>query len=114
MSETGTMERGGTSAAEDPLRFAMTGARAAAMGSRYATISAVFVGVLLISNVVAVKPIAFGEIAIGGLSLPLVFDGECSSSRSRTSSGMCSPRSTACAPRAVRSLPRSHSLWSPR
>ncbi|CAG7598849.1 queuosine precursor transporter [Leucobacter soli] len=75
MSETGTMERGGTSAAEDPLRFAMTGARAAAMGSRYATISAVFVGVLLISNVVAVKPIAFGEIAIGGLSLPLVFDG---------------------------------------
>ena len=51
------------------------GARSASRGSRYATISAAFVGILLISNVVAVKPIAFGEIAIGGLSLPLVFDG---------------------------------------
>ncbi|WP_017791706.1 queuosine precursor transporter [Leucobacter salsicius] len=51
------------------------GARSASRGARYATISAAFVGILLISNVVAVKPIAFGEIAFGGLSLPLVFDG---------------------------------------
>lgn len=51
------------------------GARAAAGGSRYAVISAVFVGILLISNVVAVKPIAFGVVTLGGLSLPLVFDG---------------------------------------
>lgn len=51
------------------------GARSASRGARYATISAAFVGILLISNVVAVKPIAFGEIALGGLSLPLVFDG---------------------------------------
>lgn len=51
------------------------GARAAAHGGRYAIISAVFVGILLISNVVAVKPIAFGAIPIGDVSLPLVFDG---------------------------------------
>lgn len=61
------------------------GARAAATGAWYAGISAVFVGILLISNVVAVKPIAFGAIPLGGLSLslggadvdalPLVFDG---------------------------------------
>ena len=51
------------------------GARAAAAGARYATISAVFVGILLISNVVAVKPIAFGEIGFGDVRLPLVFDG---------------------------------------
>ncbi len=51
------------------------GARAAAAGTRYAAISAVFVGILLISNVVAVKPIAFGAIPLGDFSLPLVFDG---------------------------------------
>lgn len=51
------------------------GARSASRGARYATISAAFVGILLISNVVAVKPIAFGEIALGSLALPLVFDG---------------------------------------
>ncbi|NLA64447.1 MAG: queuosine precursor transporter [Leucobacter sp.] len=51
------------------------GAKAARSGARYTTISAVFVGVLLISNVVAVKPIAFGAIAFGGFELPLVFDG---------------------------------------
>lgn len=51
------------------------GARAAAVGARYTTISAIFVGILLISNVVAVKPIAFGAITLGGLALPLVFDG---------------------------------------
>lgn len=51
------------------------GARAAALGHRYAAISAVFVGILLISNVVAVKPIAFGAITVGDFSLPLVFDG---------------------------------------
>ncbi|GAA1325516.1 queuosine precursor transporter [Leucobacter albus] len=51
------------------------GERAAAAGSRYALISAAFVGILLISNVVAVKPIAFGAVAIGDVSLPLVFDG---------------------------------------
>jgi len=61
--------------AHDPLRYATLGARAAAAGSRYASISALFVGILLISNVVAVKPIAFGAIAIGEFSLPLVFDG---------------------------------------
>ena len=51
------------------------GERSASAGSRYALISAAFVGILLISNVVAVKPIAFGAITIGGTSLPLVFDG---------------------------------------
>lgn len=51
------------------------GERAAIAGSRYALISASFVGILLISNVVAVKPIAFGAIPFGDLSLPLVFDG---------------------------------------
>ncbi len=51
------------------------GARAASLGSRYAAIAAMFVGILLISNVVAVKPIAFGSISMGGVSLPLVFDG---------------------------------------
>ncbi len=59
----------------DPSRYLTPGARAASSGARYATISAVFVGILLISNVVAVKPIAFGAITFGGLSLPLVFDG---------------------------------------
>lgn len=51
------------------------GARAASTGSRYALLAALFVGVLLISNVVAVKPIAFGAISLGNFSLPLVFDG---------------------------------------
>ncbi len=56
-------------------RYVTPGSRAAATGARYATISAVFVGVLLISNVVAVKPIAFGAITLGEISLPMVFDG---------------------------------------
>lgn len=59
----------------DPSAYLTPGARSATLGSRYATISAVFVGILLISNVVAVKPIAFGAIAFGDFSLPLVFDG---------------------------------------
>lgn len=59
----------------DRQQYLTPGARAAALGSRYAAISAIFVGILLISNVVAVKPIAFGAISIGGFSLPLVFDG---------------------------------------
>ncbi|PRI11825.1 queuosine precursor transporter [Leucobacter massiliensis] len=61
--------------ADDERRYLTPGARAAAAGSRYAVISAIFVGVLLISNVVAVKPIAFGAIQLGGFALPLVFDG---------------------------------------
>lgn len=48
---------------------------AATHGARYATLSAMFVGILLISNVVAVKPIAFGAITLGTWQLPLVFDG---------------------------------------
>lgn len=48
---------------------------AASLGARYATLSAMFVGVLLISNVVAVKPIAFGTVSLGSWHLPLVFDG---------------------------------------
>lgn len=56
-------------------RYLTPGARAASAGARYTTISAVFVGILLISNVVAVKPIAFGAITLGDFSLPLVFDG---------------------------------------
>lgn len=63
------------SANDDERQYMTPGARAAAAGSRYALISAAFVGILLISNVVAVKPIAFGEIAFGDLALPLVFDG---------------------------------------
>lgn len=51
------------------------GARSASLGHRYATLTAVFVGILLISNVVAVKPIAFGAIAVGEFAFPLVFDG---------------------------------------
>ena len=58
-----------------PQSYLTPGARAAASGARYTTISAVFVGILLISNVVAVKPIAFGAVSIGEYSLPLVFDG---------------------------------------
>lgn len=60
---------------EDSAKYLTPGARAATAGARYATISAVFAGILLISNVVAVKPIAFGAIPLGGFSLPLVFDG---------------------------------------
>ncbi|MGJ0203108.1 queuosine precursor transporter [Leucobacter sp. gxy201] len=56
-------------------QYLTPGAQAAGRGSRYAMVSAVFVGILLISNVVAVKPIAFGAVAIGGFELPLVFDG---------------------------------------
>lgn len=59
----------------DNSKYLTPGARAAARGSRYATVSAVFVGILLISNVVAVKPIAFGAISVGSFELPLVFDG---------------------------------------
>lgn len=60
---------------EDSTKYLTPGAKAAASGARYATISAIFVGILLISNVVAVKPIAFGAIPFGDFSLPLVFDG---------------------------------------
>lgn len=65
----------GSAQAGAEVDYQTPGARSAAAGARYATISAVFVGVLLISNVVAVKPIAFGAITLGGFSLPLVFDG---------------------------------------
>lgn len=60
---------------ENLPQYVTPGARAASVGARYTTISAMFVGILLISNVVAVKPIAFGAITLGGFSLPLVFDG---------------------------------------
>ncbi|MGR4008956.1 queuosine precursor transporter [Leucobacter sp. 1207-22] len=56
-------------------KYVTPGARAAAAGARYATISAAFVGILLISNVVAVKPITFGSITLGAFSLPMIFDG---------------------------------------
>lgn len=59
----------------DAGRYLTPGARAASAGARYAAISALFVGILLISNVVAVKPIAFGAIPLGEFSLPLIFDG---------------------------------------
>lgn len=61
--------------APDESRYLTPGARAALSGSRYALISAAFVGILLISNVVAVKPIAFGSLSFGDVNLPLVFDG---------------------------------------
>lgn len=60
---------------EGPAPQMTPGARAAEAGARYTAISAAFVGVLLISNVVAVKPIAFGAINVGGFELPLIFDG---------------------------------------
>lgn len=60
---------------EHQRALTVPGERAAMAGSRYALISAAFVGILLISNVVAVKPIAFGAIPFGDVSLPLVFDG---------------------------------------
>lgn len=49
--------------------------RAATLGARYAVITAIFAGVLLISNIVAVKLIDFGTLAFGDLQLPLIFDG---------------------------------------
>lgn len=51
------------------------GARAARLGTRYAMILATFVGLLLISNIVAVKLIAFGPFIVdGGVFLfPLVY-----------------------------------------
>ncbi|QIM16360.1 queuosine precursor transporter [Leucobacter insecticola] len=54
---------------------AAAGARSAAAGSRYAVVVAVFVGLLLISNIVAVKLIAFGPFIVdGGVFLfPLVY-----------------------------------------
>ncbi|MFA5607374.1 MAG: queuosine precursor transporter [Leucobacter sp.] len=75
MAETKDRAVAGAQEAEDSSRYMTPGARSAVAGARYAMISAVFVGVLLISNVVAVKPIAFGEVAIGSFVLPLVFDG---------------------------------------
>lgn len=55
--------------------MAAAGARSAAAGSRYAIVVAVFVGLLLISNIVAVKLIAFGPFIVdGGVFLfPLVY-----------------------------------------
>lgn len=50
-------------------------ARAADLGARYAIITAAFVALLLISNVVAVKLINFGTVTIGGWELPMIFDG---------------------------------------
>lgn len=73
MSETQQMNA--VQGTEDPSKYLTPGARAASVGGRYALISAIFVGILLISNVVAVKPIAFGSIPFGEFSLPLVFDG---------------------------------------
>ena len=75
MTETGGIDVAAQEASQDRLRYSTPGSRAASFGARYATISAIFVGVLLISNVVAVKPIAFGSIPLGDFSLPLVFDG---------------------------------------
>ena len=51
------------------------GARAATLGTRYAIVLATFVGLLLISNIVAVKLIAFGPFIVdGGVFLfPLVY-----------------------------------------
>lgn len=69
-------EAKGTSVNRENVEAMYTpGAKAASAGSRYALLAALFVGVLLISNVVAVKPIAFGAITLGDFSLPLVFDG---------------------------------------
>lgn len=75
MSDTEQMVKQAAAESSGPSKYLTPGARAAASGARYATISAVFVGILLISNVVAVKPIAFGAIGFGEFSLPLVFDG---------------------------------------
>ncbi|MBK0420216.1 queuosine precursor transporter [Leucobacter sp. CSA1] len=75
MTETEEQRVETRAGAEGPSKYLTPGARAASRGARYATISAVFVGILLISNVVAVKPIAFGAVQLGDFSLPLVFDG---------------------------------------
>lgn len=56
-------------------RYQTPAARAAQAGSRYAIISATFIGLLLISNIVAVKLINFGTVTIGSLELPMIFDG---------------------------------------
>ena len=59
-----------------PRQYLTPGARAAATGHRYAFTVAVFVGLLLISNIVAVKLIAFGPVTIGGLDIgPFIVDG---------------------------------------
>lgn len=75
MSEVGQRVDEAAAESSDSSKYLTSGARAAVSGARYATISAVFVGILLISNIVAVKPIAFGAIKFGDLSLPLIFDG---------------------------------------
>ncbi|MFV0432484.1 MAG: queuosine precursor transporter [Leucobacter sp.] len=75
MTRTGEQRVDTAAAPANPSKYVTPGARAAAAGGRYAAISALFVGVLLISNVVAVKPIAFGSIGFGDFALPLVFDG---------------------------------------
>ena len=71
MSETGTI----VTNTQEPKNYATPGARSAATGSRYAIIVATFVGLLLISNIVAVKLIAFGPFIVdGGVFLfPLVY-----------------------------------------
>ncbi|MBN9613357.1 MAG: queuosine precursor transporter, partial [Actinobacteria bacterium] len=75
MTETGPLVAQNRASDEDPSKYLTPGARAASSGAIYATIATVFAGILLISNVVAVKPIAFGAIQFGDLALPLVFDG---------------------------------------
>lgn len=59
----------------EPSPVLTPGARAASAGSRYAIVVAVFVGLLLISNIVAVKLIEFGGFIVdGGVFLfPLVY-----------------------------------------
>lgn len=63
-----------TDAGED-RGYVMPATRAAAAGSRYAIITATFVGLLLISNIVAVKLINFGTVSLGSWELPMIFDG---------------------------------------
>ena len=75
MRETKEAQVPQSEGSRDSVGYQTVGARAALRGSRYATISAVFVGVLLISNVVAVKPINFGSLPFGDSELSLVFDG---------------------------------------
>ena len=74
VSETGS---NAVPAAERAAASAATaGTRAAAAGARYAVVVASFVGLLLISNIVAVKLIAFGPFQLGELSLgPFIVDG---------------------------------------
>lgn len=61
--------------ADQEKTYHTPGARSATTGSRYAVIVATFVGLLLISNIVAVKLIAFGPFIVdGGVFLfPLVY-----------------------------------------